>query len=246
MVFKTGDLGLGYYRDGSVKVSIAAALHDDWRPKPIQLNLNALIQVNEQNKSCAAAATLKKGSLNGIHHKRDRGLRAKGPLSCGSKTDSCPKAVEAIKLMKGQTVKRHGDSTTWLTDSIMADSMTHRKLGLWAIDTVNGNSWSSGSKFLEFTGADVALFQETKIREEDALRSAEDTAGRLGWKLSLSKACLGKNGGSSAGLGIAVKRNMGMALPDGLVDSTVESRFFFAEVRCHLQGRHPPRLHLPA
>ena len=60
MVFKTGDLGLGYYRDGSVKVSIAAALHDDWRPKPIQLNLNALIQVNEQNKSCAAAATLKK------------------------------------------------------------------------------------------------------------------------------------------------------------------------------------------
>ena len=136
--------------------------------------------------------------------------------------------------MSDQISRREGANK--LIDSIMADSKVHRKLGLWAIDSVNGNSWSSGSKFLEFTGADIVLFQETKLRGDDLLRSAEDTAGRLGWELSLGKVALGAKGGASVGMGITVRKNMGIAMPDGISDIDFESRFLLRKLGARCKG----------
>ena len=50
----------------------------------------------------------------------------------------------------------------------------------------------------------LCSFQETKLRGDDLLRSAEDIAGRLGWKLSLGNAARSATGGASAGMGITV------------------------------------------
>ena len=130
--------------------------------------------------------------------------------------------------MREQVFKRDGEHT--LTDGIMADSTIHRKSGLWAIDSVNGNSWTGGSKYLEFTGADAVCFQETKLKEEDSIRSAEDTAGRMGWKLSMSKAASGERGGASAGVGITVRKHLGLAHSDLECELGIESRFLFRKL----------------
>jgi hypothetical protein len=101
-----------------------------------------------------------------------------------------------MDAMKAQKFSQTGERK--FEDAIMADSNVHKELGLWAIDSVNGNSWSSGSKYLEFSGADIVCFQETKLKEDDAIKSAEDTAMRLVWELSLSRATNGERGGASA------------------------------------------------
>ena len=106
------------------------------------------------------------------------------------------------------------DATFAVPLQVAIADTSHRSSGTWAIDTANGNSWTNGSKFLEFSGADVVLYQETKIKDEDAVHSAEDTASKLGWKMSLSKATSGENGGASAGMAIAIRTHLGLSQPD--------------------------------
>ena len=159
MAFKMGEKGLGYYKDGPTIISIEETLVDQYKVKPIQLNLDALVGAGSSN--------------DGEGHRRrgpnGRGHRAKGPLSCGSE-ERHQEMSEAMKAMRGQIFQREGEHSLSgpyykerseamkamkgehsLSDSVFADSTLHRKMGLWAIDSVNGNSWSSGSKFLEFS-----------------------------------------------------------------------------------------------
>ena len=118
----------------------------------------------------------------------------------------------------------HAQRGAPLRGGIMADSCVHKKLSLWAIDSVNGNSWSGGSQYLEFTAADAVLFQETKLREMDAIQSAEDTARKNGWTTSLSKAASGERGGASAGVGVSIRKHLGLARTDVEIECDLESR----------------------
>ena len=95
------------------------------------------------------AATFGRKDSAQAQQKRNRGDRAKGPLSCSATKGDGNQEAGAVKMMAGQKFTRKGDRP--LEDGIMADSCAHRKLGLWAIDSVNGNSWSGGSQYLEFT-----------------------------------------------------------------------------------------------
>ena len=140
----------------------------------------------------------------------DRGNRAKGPLRCSSRNNKGSGETEAMDTMKAQKFSQEGERE--FEDAIMADSNVHKKLGLWAIDSVNGNSWSGDSKYLEFSGADIVLFQDTKLKEDDAIKSAEDTAMRLGWKLSMSRAAKGERGGASAGAGITIRKQSSLVM----------------------------------
>ena len=135
-----------------------------------------------------------------------------GPLSCRPQNKGCQKTAVAMKTMQAQTVTREGKHK--LLDGIMTGSAAHRKWGLWAIDSVNGNSWIGGPTYPEFTSADVVCYQETKFKEDDAMRSAEDIAGGLAWKLSMSRAVSGERGGASAGMGITIRKHLGLAHPD--------------------------------
>jgi hypothetical protein len=136
--------------------------------------------------------------------------------------------------MEAQKFTRSGDHQ--LEDGLMADSCAHRKLGLWAIETVNPNSWAGGARYLEFTAADAVLFQETKLREEDARRSAEDSALNGGWEVSLSKAVVGERGGASAGVGFAIRRHLGLAKADVETDPDIQARFALKKLGAVCKG----------
>ena len=62
-----------------------------------------------------------------------------GPLSCSAPKGDDSQETEARKMMNTQTFTRSGEHR--LEDGIMADLCVHKKLGLWDIDSVNGNSW---------------------------------------------------------------------------------------------------------
>ena len=101
---------------------------------------------------------------------------------------------------------------------------------------MNENSWSGGLKYLDFAGADITLHQETKLREVDAIHSAEDTALRLGWKTSLPRAASGEHGGASAGVGITIRKHLGLAQPDSQNDPDIESRLLIRKLGAVCKG----------
>ena len=206
-----------------MQISIAEAIWPETKVKPLQICLSELVGHSKDSGQDKADATFDKGKSTATGKKHDRGNRAKGPLSCSSRNNRGSGETEALDTMKAQQFSQEGERK--FEDAIMADSNVHKKLGLWAIDSVNGNSWSGGSKYLEFSGADIVLFQETKLKEDDAIKSAEGTAMRLGWKLSMSRAANGERGGASAGVGVTIRKQLGMAHPDVEVESDVESRF---------------------
>ena len=220
MVFRIGEQGLGYYRDCPMKISLADAIIGNSKVPPLRLNLHGLVS-NDQD--CAAAATLPK--VNDSQHKKrgDRGNRAKGPLSCSAKSSDGKAAKEAVESMNSRKVTWNGEQK--FDDGVLAGSKGHRRNGLWAIDSANGNSWTGGSKYLETTSADIVLFQETKIRGTDAIQSAEDTALRHGWKVAIAPAASGERGGASAGVAVATRKHLGLSQPDINEDQSIASRF---------------------
>ena len=99
-------------------------------------------------------------------------------------------------ILKSQKSACNGETEP--IDRRMAGSNVHKQLGIWPIDTVNGNSWTGSSKYLEFTGADIAMVQEAKLRGKYAIQSAEDAALGHGWKTAVSQSGIGKLGCNSA------------------------------------------------
>ena len=47
--------------------------------------------------------------------------------------------------------------------SVSKFDTTHRKMGWWAIDTVNANAWTATADYLCTTSADMVVAQETKL-----------------------------------------------------------------------------------
>ena len=110
-----------------------------------------------------------------------------------------------------------------LLDSVQADDVGHRSHGLWAIDSFNGNSWTSAAALLASSSADYVALQET--REVGAERTAglEAAAFRKGWVAAIAQAVWTDAGGISAGVAILAKKGLGMATPRRLMSSTSTS-----------------------
>ena len=45
---------------------------------------------------------------------------------------------------------------------------SHRRLGVWSLDTYNGNTASTAQSYLDSTRADVFLLQEKRVRGDPA------------------------------------------------------------------------------
>ena len=86
--------------------------------------------------------------------------------------------------------------------------MGHRAAGVWAFDSYNGNCMATAQQYMEQSGADVCLVQESRVADA-RLRTAERTAARTGWSLSLEAAVWTEMDSTSAGVGVAVRRHIG-------------------------------------
>ena len=87
-----------------------------------------------------------------------------------------------------------------------------RKIGLWAIDTVNASSWTSAvSKILHKSMADVLLVQECKLLSDEGIRKAAREARRLGWNSSASQAHRTAANKASGGCAVAARRGIGLS-----------------------------------
>ena len=110
-----------------------------------------------------------------------------------------------------------------------------RKLGLFAIDSVNPNCWSGAREHLVASSADIALFQEVRL-PEDRRVVAEGQVKSLRWSASLSSAALTKSGGLSAGVAVATRAHIGMADPAASPGIAAEHRLRLKHVSACCRG----------
>ena len=199
----------------------------------MQLCLHKLVPGTEDTNDTGGNANIEaKDSAN--DKRKNRGCRAKGPLSCSAQRGDGSAEKKAMDLIKAQTVTKSGKYH--FDDGCLADASYHRHTGLWAIDSANGNSWLGGAKYLELTSADIVLIQESKLRGSDAIQSVEDAALNHGWKATLSAATTGERGGASAGVGVAIRKHLGLSQPDAEEDPSISSRFTLKKLGAICRG----------
>ncbi len=99
----------------------------------------------------------------------------------------------------------------------MAADSSHRSLGFWAFDTLNGNAASTAQTYLQKTSADACILQELRLRASEC-EQAERTAAWAKWSLSAEPAADTDAGSTSAGVGVAVRSHLGLAMPRRLLD----------------------------
>ena len=100
--------------------------------------------------------------------------------------------------------------------------------GLWAIDTVNANSWASlDSLVLTETAADVVLIQEHKNAPADATQQIAARGRSRGWRCTASAAHRIEAGRGSGGCGVAVRLGLGVS-PHDFVQEGFRHRIHFA------------------
>ena len=88
-----------------------------------------------------------------------------------------------------------------------------------AYDTCNANAWRQAADYMNATGADAVLFQETRVPPGLRTAEAEQTARNSKWTASLEPCVVTAAGGLSAGVGFAVKPHTGLSLPAVALDA---------------------------
>ncbi len=84
-------------------------------------------------------------------------------------------------------------------------------MGLWAIDTANGNSAGTLEKcMLERSAADIILSQESKVWDDDRLASSTLAARNAGWNPIVTKAVRTSEHHGSGGNGVFARRGTGI------------------------------------
>ena len=130
---------------------------------------------------------------------------------CGARLGSSPAYSVCTELACGAGIRtgeasHPGPATAKVTGGGAAKR--------WTVVTVNATAWSSLFKELvdsanKFRGIDAILLQEHKL-EERQFRGAMQAAARQGWKLDLTPCSTGPGGGPSGGVGVLVRRHIGL------------------------------------
>ena len=119
---------------------------------------------------------------------------------------------------------------------IAKNDCSHRVFGAWAVDTYNGNSAITSLAYLEHTGADIVLLQETRVRLA-RLIAAQRQAKRARWSLAAEPACLTDAGACSAGVAVATREHLGHAhARDDIDDTTLAGRLRVSHVAAVCRG----------
>ena len=111
------------------------------------------------------------------------------------------------------------------TDTTNADWWRHN--GLWAIDTINPNSYGAAKHYRQASTADAAIMQETKAYGPtyDNLRA---DAARNSWGLTATPASKGRGNGRSGGAAVMVRNCYSIEPAPGLRMQSEPHRACFA------------------
>ena len=94
----------------------------------------------------------------------------------------------------------HQQGAIWPDDGSLSKlDKRHRGKGLFAIDTVNGDTWKAAEEYCSQTEADLVCVQETKMAAEERINT-EATMRAKGWSMSIGDCGSGTKGGKSAGV----------------------------------------------
>ena len=201
LVFKTGVAGVGYYPDRQTQeIDLYAALWPTADVQPIKLLLDSVIQSNidytrftKEENACADSTTsnVAGGGRMGV--------------------DLCTtddKTVESRRRGGKNPQPRSLD----LHEVEKADE-SHRKQGLWAIDTVNPNAWPGTADYLKQTSADLCVTQEAKLSDGEDVATAVQTMRAAKWSASITPCSVSVKGGRSAGVAVCTRSHVGVSIP---------------------------------
>ena len=226
-IFTKRARGVGYYLDTGSDVDHAGDV--DELPVPtlvVPLQLEALLQ-DEQPHPGSSESPKPSG-------KGRQGRRRDGPLSCcpgGTLRNDSPDGARQEYLLSWVT-----GSAPQRVDGPGACSTVHRKLGLWAFDTLNPNAWSGFKDYVSESSADAVLGQEMKLRWPDKVAAAETSLRVAKWSGKINCCTSGPGGGPSAGTAIAVRQHMGMADAISSGWGSLRHRFQVAHVGAVCKG----------
>ena len=197
--FGTNELGTGYRKEVTTADIASAA-------RPITLCLDTAIP--EHTCTCS----LLKGSQADADYtcksRNRRARRARHPD--GSRKNFPSRRKRAAPFFtSARTPDDMCEPTCLISDKGWAAQ------GLWAIDTVNGNCWSTlATTALARSRADIIIGQETKRDTKAGVDSAKATARQLGWNAHLSRAHPTAAANGSGGGAVMVRRGCGLTPPE--------------------------------
>ena len=100
--------------------------------------------------------------------------------------------------------------------------------GLWAIDTINANSFGSTAECRNKSKADAAILQETKAADDNA-EANRGAADKDSWVITQTPAKCGANGGRSGGAAILASKKYALRELEALQLTSEPHRATFAE-----------------
>ena len=203
-VFKLGERGLGYCRDSAPAVDDGLTAGGTLRTRDGQLVVPLCL---DELLFQECSDLLPDGSHRCRRPRKRPRARRRGP-----RRGRHAPASSSVAAPHGASV---GDGS-------------FRKLGLWAFDTLNGNVDTTALAYMDRAAADACVFQELRLRPQ-ACEQAERTAARSGWSLSVEAAVDTAAGSTSAGVGVAVRSHLGLAMP--------AAPLHFDELRSRVQVR---------
>ena len=95
-------------------------------------------------------------------------------------------------------------------DHVHIDDCCHRNLGIFCIDTCNGDNCTGAINFLQQSSADIVCLQELRVAGASA-DNASRSARRSKWSLAVENASPTDRGSLSAGVGVATRSHIGHA-----------------------------------
>ncbi len=212
--FKKGGSGLGYYREcGQAVILLAEILQPPARPRPISI-FNALFggMGTAPRHRCGGDADGARADL-AIAHRAHAAVYGVAPRR---RPRTVPRRRTAARRRR-RALPMHAPRPGVVSD-FRADDAWHRPLGLWAIDSANANTWDTAKGYIELSAADVVAVQETKLRGGHPILKAQREAVAIGWRFSAEGCDVTESGYPSAGVGVAVRSHLGMAVPPVQLD----------------------------
>ena len=223
-VFKTGEKGTGYYRDGAVALG-------QGQPKqggPIPIQLDSLVKLEVCNQTL-------------LHNPN------------GDKAASMPRGKRARRARQADGRRQKHASRKKIANKLCTQGISNeaccpeigsihdkwwKPLGMWAVETGNPTSWNSGcDAALKRSNADVLALQEVRISSLERVDAASNEARKLGWNPVLSTAL--KAGGNMNSGGGAVLARKGTGVKRMCQDSipvSMEHRLACTWADCIIKG----------
>ncbi len=219
-VFKLGEQGLGYYLDagGAIGqlppvVSSCTVGGPGAQRTAVRIALDQLVPRGAEPPAASPAAAT--------------------PLAEQPSTTSEPLASQGRQRGRRGRRRRRGTEPFELPRECKLRDESHRRAGLWALDTINPNAWPRAVEHIGGSAADVVMVQEVRRGSCD-VNAAEREAAATSWTMSLAPGVLTQAGRISAGVAVGVRSHIGLA--DG---GTVHGDGPAAGVRCAVaEGRY--------